>query len=215
MRSLSKVFTPLGIESCGSLHEYIDYYLGSYHGGRNESFIYGVVKGVFYDYDLSGAYPTGMSLIDYADWNRQIIIPQMSSDDFMSKYKDYLVQSYTSVKVKLNFPDGVMYPNLPVRLDKGSIIYPLSGQSFCTGMELLLAYKLGCKFTVLGGYFIPFLNVDTKDLYKDIISERRILESKLKENIVVVKEDLLSDGLNARENKTKYVQRGVFYHYHS
>ena len=31
-----------------NLHEYIDYYLGSYHGGRNESFIYGVVNGTFF-----------------------------------------------------------------------------------------------------------------------------------------------------------------------
>ena len=44
MKSLSKVFTPLGIECCGELHEYIDYYLGSYHGGRNESFMYGVME---------------------------------------------------------------------------------------------------------------------------------------------------------------------------
>ena len=49
MKSINKIFTPLGIESCGSLHEYIDYYLDAYHGGRNESFIYGVIKGTFYD----------------------------------------------------------------------------------------------------------------------------------------------------------------------
>ena len=48
MKSINKVFTPLGIECCGNLHEYIDYYLGSYHGGRNESFIYGVVNGTFF-----------------------------------------------------------------------------------------------------------------------------------------------------------------------
>ena len=49
MKSINKIFTPLGIESCGSLHEYIDYYLDAYHGGINESFIYGVIKGTFYD----------------------------------------------------------------------------------------------------------------------------------------------------------------------
>ena len=48
MKSINKVFTPLGIVSCGNLHEYIDYYLGSYLGGRNESFIYGVVNGTFF-----------------------------------------------------------------------------------------------------------------------------------------------------------------------
>ena len=146
MKSLSKVFTPLGIECCGELHEYIDYYLGSYHGGRNESFMYGVIKGTFYDYDLPGAYPTGMSLIDYADWKRQQMISRMSGKDFMPKSN--LIRSYTSLKVKFKFPDSIMYPNLAVRLDKGSVIYPLSGVSFCTGLEIQLALILGCKFTV-------------------------------------------------------------------
>ena len=110
--------------------------------------MYGVINGTFYDYDLPGAYPTAMSLIDYADWNRQITIPKMSGDDFMDKYGDYLIESYTSLKVKFQFPASVMYPNLAVRLDKGSVIYPLSGVSFCTGLEIQLALILGCKLTV-------------------------------------------------------------------
>ena len=65
MRNIPKVLTPSGVELSGDLHEYIDYYLGSYHGGRNESYIYGIVKGEFHDYDLPGAYPTAMSMIDY------------------------------------------------------------------------------------------------------------------------------------------------------
>ena len=59
-----------------------------------------------------------------------------------------LIKSYTSLKVKFQFPASVMYPNLAVRLDKGSVMYPLSGISFCTGLEILLAHKLGCKLTV-------------------------------------------------------------------
>ena len=103
-------------------------------------------------------------MINYADWDKQITIPKMSGTEFINKYGEYLIRSFTAIKVEFTFPNNVVFPNLPVRLDKGSLMYPLSGQSFCTGMELLLAYKLGCKFTVLGGSFIPFLNVDTKDL---------------------------------------------------
>lgn len=62
---IPKMMTPAGVELSGDLHEYIDYFLGSYHGGRNESYVYGTVKGTFYDYDLPGAYPTAMSLLDY------------------------------------------------------------------------------------------------------------------------------------------------------
>ena len=59
-----------------------------------------------------------------------------------------LIKSYTSLKVKFQFPASVMYPNLAVRLDKGSVMYPLSGISFCTGLEIQLALILGCKLTV-------------------------------------------------------------------
>jgi len=65
MRNIPKILTPSGVELSGDLHEYIDYFLGSYHGGRNESYIYGIVKGEFYDYDLPGAYPTAMAMLDY------------------------------------------------------------------------------------------------------------------------------------------------------
>lgn len=67
MRNIPKILTPSGVELSGDLHEYIDYFLGSYHGGRNESYIYGIVKGEFYDYDLPGAYPTAMAMLDYPD----------------------------------------------------------------------------------------------------------------------------------------------------
>lgn len=65
LRTIPKMMTPAGVELSGDLHEYLDYFLGSYHGGRNESFLYGVIKDTFYDYDLPGAYPTAMSLLDY------------------------------------------------------------------------------------------------------------------------------------------------------
>lgn len=65
MKNLSKVFTPVGVELSKDLSHYIGYFLGSYHGGRNESFIYGLVQETVYDYDLPGAYPTAMSLLEF------------------------------------------------------------------------------------------------------------------------------------------------------
>ena len=67
VKDLARLNTPMGIELSGDLHEYIDYFLGSYHGGRNESFVYGIVNGEFHDYDLPGAYPTAMSILEYPD----------------------------------------------------------------------------------------------------------------------------------------------------
>jgi len=67
VKDLAKLNTPIGIELSGDLHEYIDYFLGSYHGGRNESYVYGMINGRFRDYDLPGAYPTAMAMLDYPD----------------------------------------------------------------------------------------------------------------------------------------------------
>ena len=69
-------------------------------------------------------------MINYADWDKQITIPKMSGTEFINKYGEYLIRSFTAIKVEFTFPNNVVFPNLPVRLDKGSLMYPLSGQSF-------------------------------------------------------------------------------------
>ena len=109
----------------------------------------------------------------------------MSGKDFIDKYGDNLIKSYTSLKVKFQFPASVMYPNLAVRLDKGSVMYPLSGISFCTGLEILLAHKLGCKFTVLGGVIYSFLKY--KRNWTRCISQIILLDAKLSVNKVLSK----------------------------
>ena len=180
LKDLSKVFTPTGIELAGDLPFYISYFLGSYHGGRNESFIYGIVRETVYDYDLPGAYPTAMSLLDYPDWNGKEVFLEMSGAEFMHNYKNFLFKSYTALKVEFKFPETVQYPALPVRLNESSIIYPLSGVSYCTGHEILLASKLNCEFKVLGGVFIPFKNL--KLLNKPVIkTSKHAVDRLLKE----------------------------------
>lgn len=140
---------------------------------------------------LSGAYPTGMSMINYADWDKQITIPKMSGTEFINKYGEYLIRSFTAIKVEFTFPNNVVFPNLPVRLDKGSLMYPLSGQSFCTGLEILLAHRLGCQFIVLGGSFIPFINTpaaltlyrEQSDLTMDLKAEQTVSVRNLNKTI--------------------------------
>jgi len=158
MKNISKLYTPIGVELSGTLHTYLDYFLGSYHGGRNESFIYGLIQGVFYDYDLPGAYPTAMSLLNYPDWNKIEVFTSIETGSFIAKYEKSLIKSFTALKINFKFPETVRFPNLPVRLDKSSIIYPLTGTSFCTGLEFLLAHRLGCEIEIIGGVFIPFIS---------------------------------------------------------
>ena len=192
MKSLKSILTPVGIELSGSLHEYIDYFLGAYHGGRNESIIFGKIQGKFFDYDLPGAYPTGMSLLSYPDWSKIEMISVMEDIDFMDAYKDKLLKSYTALKVEFEFPDNVMYPNLPVRLDQGAIFYPLKGTCFCTGLELLLAYRLGCRFTILGGAFIPFLSKKEKSELEDATDKIVNVASSLLDECVAEAESFLN-----------------------
>jgi len=158
VKDLARLNTPVGIELSGDLHEYIDYFLGSYHGGRNESFIYGVVKGEFYDYDLPGAYPTAMAMLDYPDWDSREMIGGQNGDELFSSLNYDLIKSYTALKIKFEFPSTVKYPNIPVRLDFSSVVFPLTGETFCTGHEFLLAMRLGCRIKILSGVYIPFKN---------------------------------------------------------
>jgi len=68
-----------------------------------------------------------------------------------------ILKSYTALKIKFCFPPTVKYPNLPVRLDFSSIIFPLSGETFCTGSEFIQAMRLNCQIQIIGGVHIPFL----------------------------------------------------------
>lgn len=40
MQNLGRLLSPVGVELSNGLHDYIDFFLGAYHGGRNESYIY-------------------------------------------------------------------------------------------------------------------------------------------------------------------------------
>lgn len=205
MKNLAKVNTPTGIELSGELHEYIDYFLGSYRGGRNESYLYGIVKGVFYDYDLPGAYPTAMALLDYPDWERRESIRTVPGEVFYNSHGEKrIIKSFTALKIKFKFPETVKYPNLPVRLDFSTIVFPLQGETFCTGHEFILAMKLKCAIEILGGVFIPFVSktekpkqeknrsetIKVKDkIFTEIEAEyQETLRKKLKDSFGVIEE---------------------------
>lgn len=155
-RNMAKLFTPKGIELNGGLADYLPYYMASLRGGRNECFVYGRISGPLYDYDLPGAYATALSLLALPDYKLIEIINPQSKENFLFHYKHRLIHSYTSLKIEFRFPSNVKYPNLAVRLDDTSIIFPLEGETYCTGVELELAITLKCDFKILGGWFIPF-----------------------------------------------------------
>jgi hypothetical protein len=44
-KDIAKIMTPAGVELSKQVAYYLPYFLGSYHGGRNESFAYGIFPG--------------------------------------------------------------------------------------------------------------------------------------------------------------------------
>jgi len=111
-----------------------------------------------------------------------MIQPQSGKDLLEVLGSEKIIKSYTALKIKFVFPSNVSYPNLPVRLDFSSIIFPLSGETFCTGSEFLLAMRLNCEISILGGVHIPFQNSQTD---KDKDKERKSGGSVLREIPVV------------------------------
>ena len=119
------------------------------------------------------------------------MIGKTTGEDFYQLYQGNLIKSYTGLKVKFRFPDSVQYPNLPVRLDFSSVIFPLEGETFCTGVEFYLAMRLNCQIEILGGVFIPFKERTLKNTKnsivvdkKDIPNNKDILENMEKEIFV-------------------------------
>ena len=114
----------------------------TYHGGRNEQFIFGISdEDLWHDHDLSSAYTTAMALIGLPKWEEFTNLTDLRN-------VDPLELSYFSVDFE--FPEHVRFPTLPVRTANG-IIFPRRGNSKCAAPELYLAQKLGAKLTFRKG----------------------------------------------------------------
>ncbi|HCR3979510.1 TPA: hypothetical protein OOF30_003444 [Citrobacter koseri] len=123
--------------------------INCYHGGRNECFMMGVTPSDhWYDYDLAGAYTTG--LLD-------ILTPDYGNIR-LSKNPDYYCGHVMGFAlVTFRFPESVPYPSLPVRTDQYGLFFPLSGESWATAPEIELALSLGADITIHNGIIVPWI----------------------------------------------------------
>lgn len=167
--NFTSVLTPKTARSL-EISRFLVPYITSYRGGRNESFMYGIdtIKDskTWYDYDLTSAYTTVMSILGHPDYKkaRRIFnktVLEMKSTDFLF--------NYIVLEVDFVFPEGTKYPSIPTRVDDDVDIYPLEGKSIITGCEYLTAKSMGCRIYVRDGVIIPFLGVskNTKPKTKD------------------------------------------------
>src|SRR5215211_5601820 len=71
-------------------------------------------------------------------------------------------QSYRKLprRVKSDRLLGTRFPSLPCRAGERGLVYPLSGTSWCTGPELVVALAQGAKITVEAGWRIEWTKAD-------------------------------------------------------
>ncbi len=122
----------------------------SYHGGRNESFIAGITpESTWNDFDAPSCYTAilvGLRQIDYS----AILLSY--------KVEDFFGDICSMARVSFKFPDDTRFPSLPVRADSYGLIYPLEGETYCTGHELEVAHGQGAEIEILQGIICPWVN---------------------------------------------------------
>lgn len=138
-----------------------------YHGGRNEAYTFGPTDfgdGFMTDIDLSGAYSTAMAAIRMPDWDALY-----HTKDLAEFRKDRLALA----RVAFKFPDGCLYPCLPVRSDHG-LIFPLEGESYCASPEIELAIQMGADVKIRSGVIVPWASdVRPFELFSRKVKQKR------------------------------------------
>jgi len=177
----------------------------AYYGGRNECFLYGIHHGPWFDYDLTGAYPSAMSMLRNIDFTR---ITTLTGD-----ITNVDPLSYTFGYVEFEFPENVLYPCLPMKdLQGRGLIYPRKGRTYASAPELYVALKMGAKIRwVQPGIQVGAIDgkYDMREALTELLRERAeakklygkgsVQEVRLKE-IVNSVYGKLAQGLSGKRN---------------
>jgi hypothetical protein len=167
------------------LYWHIDFITESYHGGRNEQFWFGPChKDIWYDYDLSSAYPSAMALIGRPNWNKI----EMLTEGDEERLLNFKPVDLVFANVNFKFHKNVRFPVLPVRTDTG-LLFPRSGNSITHISEILLAKKLGCDIELVEARYIPSERTGEKSnrifrgFLQECIANREQYEKKTVKNL--------------------------------
>jgi hypothetical protein len=128
-----------------------------YHGGRNEAYRVGLTpEGTpLFDVDLKSAYTTALAMARVPDWDSAILeknIERLAVVD----------TAMTFARVRFKFSDQTRFPSLPVRAGDRGLIYPLQGESWCTGAEIVVAPSQGARISVEEGWRVEWLEDSPK-----------------------------------------------------
>lgn len=158
-----------------------------YSGGRNECYAFGPTDvGVYNDYDLAGAYTTGMVDLRHIDYENF----RVSHDP-----TDYVGHVLGFAYVEFAFPEGTRFPSLPVRNRDGGLVYPLKGLSYCTAPEIEVALNLGCHLKIKHGMIIPWRDGDDRLFEPYVLGIRKLRARYVKGSLDELYAKLLGNGL--------------------
>ena len=158
-----------------------------YSGGRNECYAFGPTDvGVYNDFDLAGAYTTGMVDLRYIDYENF----RVSHDP-----ADFVGHVLGFAYVHFAFSEGTRFPSLPVRNQNNGLIYPLSGFSYCTAPEIEVALNLGCALEIQHGIVIPWRDGDDRLFEPYVLQIRALRKSFVKGSLDELYAKLLGNGL--------------------
>jgi hypothetical protein len=136
-----------------------------FHGGRNEAFVHGIFEAEdnksWQDWDLLGAYTTGMALFGMIYWEAPV---------HTNKLADLItLSSYCVSHVKFSFPQKTRFPSLPVDAGPEGLIYPLEGEAYITGYELRVAMEQGAVLQIIAGLRFEIKKDATRRPLEDFI----------------------------------------------
>ena len=158
---VSKCMTPKGLQALQDVGFVLPFYIANYKGGRNECFMYGVDREVnWYDYDLTSAYTTIMSMAGHPDYDS---LHRMTGAELGKLSNEEIIYSYLIIQADFEFPPETKYPSIPCYIDDTTTVYPLSSRCVITGSEYVLAKSQGCQFTYHNIYHLPFAKSEHRE----------------------------------------------------
>jgi len=150
-----------------------------YYGGRNETYLYGVYRENWFDYDIKNAYPLAMLSIQDVDWNFRIMINNKNLNEL--EFNDI-----GFIYLDFEFNEDVLFPMFPVRTDHG-LIFPRTGRTVVSIPEFLTALnnKMLKDFNILDGVrFKRKEELTIPNFIKLVIKERSKYEKGSLENTI-------------------------------
>lgn len=212
MGDTSKLMTPRGLLDNLDIALCLPYYIAAYKGGRNECFMYGRdTETLWYDYDLTSAYTTGMATLGHPEYSAGRIL---NAKELLKMKDEDIINSYTIVSGKFKFPKEVKYPSIPVYVDETTTAYPLSGVCTITGIEYVLAKNQGCKFDFKEIYWIPFGDEKPFELILNEVQAKRREYPKGDINNLLYKElgnSIYGNTVRGISNKRKFdIKSGAY-----